>query len=179
MCGECKCGRFQYAVSSLSAAELPCQCGHPRDDHTRNDGRCCVMCGCEQFNSIPSLLDPLRMLKDTRAFHVPEECKHGFTEPHNLPGGLQICVPGLRAAFDREEWEKNRTLTTSEAEKALQTALDKPLPTFPFGHRDRYEVAYTLLVWELLKLTEGSAPEGNISNLQVIAALTKAAGELT
>lgn len=129
---------------------------------------------------LTKLAEEIKAIEKGRVTEV--KCEHGFLDPHNLPGGLRVCVPGLRAAFDREKWEEGllgQPFTATEALTKLDELMDKPLPTFPFSHRDRYEVAYTLLVWELLKLTEGSAPEGNISNLQVLAALTKAAGELT
>lgn len=133
---------------------------------------------------LTKLAGELQAIEEGRVTEV--RCEHGHLDPHNLPGGLQVCVPGLRAAFDREKWEAGllgQPFTATEALTKLDELMDKPLPTFPFSHRNRYEVAYTLLTWELLKIIE--MPDGrpvmaaSISRSLIIAALTKAAGELT
>lgn len=70
-------------------------------------------------------------------------------------------------------------LTATAAQALLTNALSKPPLKFPFDHRSRHEIAYHLLVWELLKLVERSPGECDIGALDVIKCMTRAAGELS
>jgi hypothetical protein len=92
-----------------------------------------------------------------------------MTDHTKPPAALQDLTPEQSEALDLPP------LTATEAKERLDTALAKPAPHFPFTHRDRYEVAYTFLVWELLMAMERYE---SVPRSVLISALAKAAGEL-
>ena len=157
-----------------------CICGHPLSAHG-SASHMCGECKCGRFiSAVTDVLGPYARGEGCPSCRPAEI---GAVIRVDQVGCCVDCGSQVKPSPDMEQRLETLTatevkvLTATEAKARLDDALDKPMPGFPFDHRSRWEIAYCLLTWELLKcmdpVTECVAWE------KIISAMTKAAGELS